>query len=100
MIENAAFDSKGDLRVSFVLSKEDHETLAALAQSPYWALYRKVLINAKDAFFNSVLAIKDPNDMMKHVGIVAGINFAINQLTVINDEYKRKIEKEKKSDKS
>lgn len=53
-----------------------------------------MLIKAKEAYVNSILPMKDPNDMLKHVGIVAGINFAINQLPLLVAQYDAKILKQ------
>lgn len=81
---DALYDDNGDLRVGYKnLTAEDMEVLQTLNQSPYWKFYRDLLIKAKEAYFNSTLAMKDPNEMVKNVGFVAGVNFAINQLPVI-----------------
>lgn len=81
---DALFDDNGELRVGFNgITAEDMEILKTLNTSAYWKYYKELLIKAKDAYFNSTLAMSDPNLVMKNIGMVAGINFAINQLGVI-----------------
>jgi hypothetical protein len=78
------------------------EMLKTLEASPYWKFYRQLLLKSKDAYFNSVLPMTDPNQVLKQVGIVAGINFAINSIQVLcmeNDKQSQKaIEKNTKVD--
>jgi hypothetical protein len=65
------------------LTQEEMEMLKTLEASPYWKFYQRLLMKSKDAYFNSILPMTDPNQVLKHVGIVAGINFAINSLQVL-----------------
>lgn len=80
--------------LGFKPSEEELASLEALDSSPHWKVYRKILMAAKTEYFNSILPRTETNDIVKHIGLVAGINFAINQLPVIVAEKKRK-EKEK-----
>lgn len=89
----SAVDAEGRLRVGFKLRKEDYEVLKSLQGSPQWALYRGLLIKAKDEFFNNTLAVDDPHKVMKQMGMVAGINFAINTLRVLVHDYDKKLKK-------
>lgn len=91
----SALDAQGQLRVGFKLKKEDYEMLKALKSSPAWALYRALLVQVKNEFFNMTLSIDDPNKVMKQVGLVSGINLAINQLAVLAADYERALKKEK-----
>lgn len=99
---SAVKDANGELRVSLKLQAEDYEFLKSLNNSPYWKFYRKLLLQSKDAYFNSILGMKDTNEMIKAVGIVAGINLAVNQLPVLCLEYDRAqqkaLEKENKKE--
>lgn len=95
---DALFDDKGELRVGYKnMGREDMEILKTLQSSPYWKYYRELLIKAKEAYFNSTLAMKDPHEMMKNVGMVAGINFAINQIAVIVSHHEA-VEKRKQAE--
>jgi len=89
------FDERGDFRLNYTkLDPELIATLAALSDSYQWKAYRDLLINAKNHFFDSTLAIDDTNKLLKHIGIVAGINFAINQLPILVQQHRKALEKE------
>lgn len=88
-----AIDAEGRLRVGFKLRMEDYEVLKSLQNSPQWALYRSLLIKSKDEFFNNTLAVDDPHKVMKQMGMVAGINYAINSLRVLVHDYDKKQKK-------
>jgi hypothetical protein len=91
-----AFDERGDFRVNYTkLDPELLATLHTLNDSHQWKAYRDLLINAKNHFFNSTLAIDDTTKLLKHIGIVAGINFAINQLPILVQQHKKALEKER-----
>ena len=74
------------------LTQEDIETLRALHTSSLWKKYREVLIRAKDAYFLSLLPEMDTNKTFQGKGMVAGINYCINQLPVVlaGDAIKKK----------
>jgi hypothetical protein len=76
------------------LSAEDIETLRALHTSSLWKKYREVLIRAKDAHFLAMLPEMDTNKTFQAKGMVAGINYCVNQLPVIlaGDALKKKRE--------
>ncbi len=95
-------DSNGDIRIAMKLTAEDYEFLKSLNNSPSWKYYRQLLIQMKDGYFNAILGMSGTNEMVKTVGIVAGLNAAINQLPVLCHQYdeakKRKVEKEVKKE--
>lgn len=76
------------------LTIEEIETLRALHSSTLWQAYRKVLIRAKEAYFLSMLPEMDTNKTFQTKGMVAGINYCINQLPVVlaGDALKKKRE--------
>ena len=79
------------------LSQEDIETLRALHSSSLWKKYREVLIRAKEAYFLGLLPEMDTNKTFQGKGMVAGINYCINQLPVVlaGDALKKKREMSK-----
>jgi hypothetical protein len=91
-VESALLDS-GEVRLGFKLTPDHQASLEALHNSPHWKVYREILLSAKTEFFNSVLPLKDPTEITKQVGIVCGLNFAINQLPVLVAGHKAKREK-------
>lgn len=72
-------------------SKEQHEILKMLDSSPAWKLYRLMLIQAKEAKLRSILGSNDPNQVMKTIGEVAGLNFTINQLGILVAQHNKKV---------
>lgn len=99
-----AKDENGASVLEFLLTKEDIEHLRALKDLPQWRVYRKVLMAAKEGYFQAVLPIVETNPIMKTIGMVTGLNFAINQLPLlvqVHDlqEKKRKLAEEKKEGK-
>lgn len=89
----SAMTDTGEMRVGFRLTPEQQASLELLHDSPHWAVYREVLLAAKTEFFNGVLPIDDPHKVMKQVGMVTGVNFAINQLPVLVAEMRRQRQK-------
>ena len=65
------------------LTAEDIETLKALHSSSLWLKYRDILMRSKEAYLLSLLPEMDTNKTFQTKGIIAGINFCINQLPVI-----------------
>ena len=65
------------------LSPDQYESLAVLQSSPHWKVYREILHQAKQSYLDSILAMREPIDITKHLGIAAGINFALNQLPLL-----------------
>lgn len=92
----SGLDDFGQIRVGAKLTEEDYGTLLALSQSPHWKFYRQLLIKSKEEFMLAVLKCEDPHSVMKQVGFVAGLNFAINQIAVICTNHKKVIEKSSK----
>jgi hypothetical protein len=92
MVSDKVFD-----HVINELSQEDIETLRALHGSSLWKKYREVLIRAKEAHFLGMLPEMDTNKTFQAKGMVAGINYCINQLPVIlaGDALKKKREMSK-----
>lgn len=76
---------------ALTLSLEDVESLKALHTSPHYAVYKRILINAKEAYFNSTMPMTDPNEILKQIGIVTGINYCLNQLPAMIMMYEQKI---------
>jgi hypothetical protein len=89
----AGFDDKGDFRVGHRIDAEHYETLKVLMNSPGWKLYRQILINTKEAFSGAIMAMSDPNSMVKTVGMMAGLNMSINQLPVLCADYDKAMKK-------
>jgi hypothetical protein len=79
----------GDQLMTFNLTPEHYETLKALKDQPSWKLYRALLIKAKEGYFHSVLPMNESIPMAKTIGMVAGLNFAINQLPVLIGLYEQ-----------
>lgn len=71
------------------LSVEQLEMLKGLSQSSSWHLYRQILIQAKEGLLHAALAESDPYKTMKIMGQVAGMNFAVNQLVLHLDQYRK-----------
>lgn len=86
----------GEVRVGFVPTKEQVELLRTLTLAGNWKLYRTMLISAKNEMFNGILPLTESEKIIKQVGFVAGLNFAINQVAVIVSESDRKINERKK----
>ena len=83
-------DDQGSPLVATRLSEEENEILKALYESPAWKLYQGILLKARDAYLNTCITEKDPNEVMKRLGLVAGINFAVVQLGGVYQTYMRK----------
>lgn len=81
---------EGEIRFAMKLGSREYEILAGLNHSDPWKLYREILMRQKNALFDSCLAEDNPNRVLKLMGQVAGLNLAINQLVLLNDEYKKK----------
>jgi hypothetical protein len=94
----------GEFRVAYNITPEAIESLKTLSTSPHWKVYRDILISAKTEYFNSILPKTETNDIVKNIGIVTGINFAINQLPVLLAENlrqaKKKVEELEKREKA
>jgi hypothetical protein len=93
-------DTEGNSKLMFEVTPEIIEELRTLRESHFWKRYRELLINAKEAYFQSCLPENETNKLLKTIGMVAGINFTINQLPILIDTYdaarKKEAEKEKK----
>ena len=94
----------GQGRVDFDLTPHHFESLKMLANQDAWKLYRKLLIQAKEGYFLSVLTKNEAIPMAKTAGMVSGINFAINQLPVLIGMYeaqqKKKIAEAERKEKN
>jgi hypothetical protein len=77
----------------FGLDDEAKQHLLILHANYSWRLYRQFLIDQKVSVLEQAMGLKDPNEVMKQMGIAAGLNLAVNQLDVlvyeINKEAKR-----------
>jgi hypothetical protein len=63
--------------------------LLQLFESRSWKTYRRVLLSAKDGYQHSMLPMEDPKKVMKTLGTVVGINFAVNQLGILVATFKK-----------
>ena len=97
-----ARDTNGNLVTITQLGPEQYEMLKMLHESAAWKLYRTLLIQAKEGYFHSALPMKDPNEVMKTIGMVAGINLAVNQLGVLMAQFEQQkaksVDRETKND--
>ncbi len=96
----STFDSTGSLRVGFRLSKEEIEALRTLANSPFWKLYAKILMSAREEHLTASTMVTSVDHAVKMIhlsGMAAGIKFCVNQLQVLcaDHDAKAKIELEK-----
>lgn len=83
-------NENGDIVTVAQLSDEQMEILKVLFESQGWKLYRQLLIQAKNGYFDAALPMKDPNEILKTMGTVAGINLAVNQLGLLMASYKQR----------
>jgi hypothetical protein len=72
------------------LSPNQEEMLKRLNDSDSWKFYRTLLLQAKNGYVTALLQENDPTKMAKTVGLVAGLNFALNQLGVLLDQINKK----------
>ena len=77
------------LGFEYRLSPEDMNSLLQLFESSSWKTYRRVLLSAKDGFQHSMLPEDEPNKLLKTLGVVVGINFAVNQLGILVATFKK-----------
>ena len=75
---------------SSALTLEDIEILRSLESSVQWKRYRQILIRAKEAYFHSTLPMSKTSEIVKTIGIVTGINYAINQVSFVVAEHDRR----------
>lgn len=90
----------GNSVVDFLLNPEDLEHLRTLRDLPQWKVYRKVLMAAKDGYFQACLPMTETNQVMKTMGMVTGLNFAINQLPVLVDTHDAQLKKQQAQEES
>lgn len=101
---SAAFDATGSLRVGFTLSKEEIEALRTLASSPFWKLYAKILMAAREEHLTASTMVTSVDHAVKMIhlsGMAAGIKFCVNQLQILCADHdaraKKELEKSKPS---
>lgn len=80
----------GQKSITFDMTAQHFETLKLLKDIPAWQLYRNLLIKAKEGYFASAISATETVPMAKTIGMVAGINFAINQLPALMAMYEAK----------
>lgn len=94
-------DQQGNKFLDVKLAPEQLELLRVLNDSSTWKLYRQVLLTLKEAYVQSLLPSTDPNHCMKTLGLVAGLNLAINQLgaslAMHDQKLARSVERETKN---
>lgn len=77
----------------FGLTPEDWENIKQLKVSAGWRTYEKLLMAMKNGYQASMYPMKDPNEVMKQLGIVVGLNLSVNQLSALLAQYKLKTER-------
>ena len=89
----SALEDSGEVRVGVEIGPEQMGVLESLHTANNWQLYRDILIQQKAEFMNAVLPMDDPYKVMKQVGMVAGLNFCINQLPILVAEHNKRLDK-------
>lgn len=87
--EYRAIHTEQGLNFDFKLTPEDMNDLLQLFESQSWKTYRKVLLSAKDGYQHSMLPQTETNQLLKTLGVVVGINFAVNQLGILVATFKK-----------
>lgn len=82
----------GEVTPHFNLSPADKEILIQLYNSRGWKLYAKMISIYGTGTLNSLLALEDPVKIQKSLGLVAGVNFSINQLGIQVARFKKQAE--------
>jgi len=85
----AAKDKDGNLVLNAALTPEQVEHLRVMYHSAGWKIYRQMLITMKDGHQLHMLPKSDPNEILKELGIVVGLNSSINQLGVLMAQLKK-----------
>lgn len=75
--------------LKFIPNEMEFELLRILKDQDSWKIYRKILLKYKEYYLYEALKSNDPNFVMKNIGIVAGVNFAINQLVILVDQHNK-----------
>ena len=78
-------DGKG---FNIVMPVDDKQNLMVLFDSAYWKTYRKVLMTQKRGYELEILQVDDPNKVLKLLGLITGLNLAINQLGILVAQFK------------
>ncbi len=79
---------------------EDRENLLLLEGSPLWKTYRKYLMGMKSAHIRFMMEQTDPTVISKQLGIIVGLNLAINQVAFTNAALRLAIKKRDEEKKS
>lgn len=82
-------DEKGNAFPVVHTTEQQKELLKMLSESDSWRLYAQVLESAKQGYVHLAMGMNNPNEILKTMGLIAGINFAINQLGVLMVSYKK-----------
>jgi hypothetical protein len=85
----AVKQQSGDLLFDFKLTPEDASDLSQLFESRAWKTYRRLLMSMKEGYQHSLLPMEDEKKIMKTLGVVVGMNLAINQLGVTVATFKK-----------
>lgn len=75
--------------LKYIPSEQEFELLKILKDQDSWKIYRKILLRYKESYLWDALKGNDPNLVMKNIGIVAGLNFAINQLVILVETHNK-----------
>lgn len=88
-------EDKGVSAVLYVPTTDELEQLKALRNHPAFKIYKKVLSQAEQGYFQATLPMEETNKLMKTIGMVAGIRYSQNQLDAMILLHEKKMEKEK-----
>lgn len=79
-----------DLHFNFQMTTDEAALLMSLFESSGWKVYRKVLLSMKEGYVSQMLPCEHKDKVMKTLGIVVGLNAAINQLGTLVAGFKNK----------
>lgn len=99
--EVAFLEGAANHKIPIAFSESEKADLNLLFESSQWKTYRKVLLRLKEGYHQSMLPLEDPNQVLKALGIVVGLNLSINQLGTLVASFKktneRRVEGESKN---
>lgn len=87
-------DQNGNVAGLYTPTPDEMALLKTLLDNPAWAIYRKILLQVKEGYFHSTLGMIETNKIVKNIGIVTGINYAVNQLDAMLIMEERRLKKE------
>lgn len=78
------------------LTHDDYALLEQFLSHPAWKLYVKLLKGQKEGHLLSLLPTENPHAALKKVGLIAGVNLAINLPEVYVAQYRQRLKDEAK----